>query len=446
MDFSPATLKHALSTGPADTHYWVAYSGGVDSHVLLHALTALRDSLAAAPGAVHVNHGLQAAAGKWQEHCRSVCRALAVPLVELQVDGRAVGGESPEAAARQARYSALQDWLPDGHCLLTAQHQDDQAETLLLQLLRGSGVKGLAAMPAASTFGAGHLLRPLLAVRRVDLLAYAQQHGLQWVEDPSNTDTGLDRNFLRHRILPVLRERWPATSETLARSAAHCAEAATLLGQLADSDINDVCHEQMACLSIPALQQLTPARQRNVLRSWLVQHSGGAPSAAVLSRISNDILGSRADAEPCVRFAAQEVRRYRDRLYLQRQAPVHNPAMVLDWDLRGPLLLPAAGGSLTASRESGNGIRLAAINRQVRVSYRRGGERCRPAGRQHHHSLKKLFQERGVPPWERQRIPLIYVDDRLAAVAGHWVCEPFSAAAGEPGMAIHWHRQPDQPN
>lgn len=445
MDFFPAALKPALAACPGADHCWVAYSGGVDSHVLLHALASLRPLPGMEVGAVHVNHGLQADAGHWQAHCLEVCRGLDIPCIALQVDGRAAAGESPEAAARQARYRALRAWLPPGHCLLTAQHLDDQAETLLLQLLRGSGVRGLAAMPSLVAFGEGHLLRPLLGFPRASLLAYARQHGLQWIEDPSNTDTGLDRNYLRHHILPVLRERWPAMSETLARSAGHCAEAADLLADLGTRDITALAQDNLETLSVAGLQQLPPARRRNALRHWMTLRGGTAPSTAVLSRVNNDILGGRADAEPCVRFGRHELRRYRDRLYLLPLSPEPPTDQVLEWDIDRALAVPDAGGVLTASRACGRGIRRSAVRRSVQVSFRRGGERCRPAGRRHHHALKKLLQEAGVPPWERRRLPLIYVEGRLAAVSGLWVCEPFSAAPDEAGLVIHWQRGPSSP-
>ena len=445
MDFSPAALKTALSACPGTPHYWVAFSGGVDSHVLLHALAALRPLPGVALGAVHVNHGLQADAGHWQEHCRAVCQALGLPCVDLRVDGRPAAGESPEAAARHARYEALREWLPAGHCLLTAQHQDDQAETLLLQLLRGSGVRGLAAMPPVTEFGAGHLLRPLLAFTRQSLVVYARHHDLQWIEDPSNADTGIDRNYLRHRIMPVLRERWPAASETLARSAGHCAGAADLLAVLAGQDIAALSPGGAETLPVTGLQELPPDRRRNALRHWIAARGGPLPSTADMSRVEADILDSRRDAEPCVRFGRYEIRRYRDRLYLVAQSPVPPQDRVLEWNPEVPLELPDAGGVLSAREVSGGGIRRSDTQRAVQVAFRRGGERCRPAGRRHHHVLKKLLQEQGMPPWERRRLPLIYIDDRLAAVAGLWVCEPFAAGPGEAGLEIRWQQRPQDP-
>jgi len=441
MDFPRDYLQRQLTDVPAGTRCWVAYSGGVDSHALLHALAALRPGLPFRVAAVHVNHGLQAGAGAWDEHCRAVCTGLDVPYVSLQVDGRPAAGESREAAARTARYAVLKTWLPQRHYLLTAQHQDDQAETLLLQLLRGSGVKGLASMPRLAPFGGGYLLRPLLGCAHGVLLDYAVANGLNWVDDPSNEDISLDRNFLRHRVLPLLRLRWPAMSATLSRSARHCAEAALILDDLASQDLEALAAGSKDTLPVSGLLGLCPERQRNVLRHWLMGKGGTIPSEAVLSRIVNDILGSRTDAEACVRWGACELRRYRDRLYLLPRVLRQDTPASLDWRTEKALELPQAGGVLSASCRMGSGVRVAAlVGGEVRVSWRRGGERCCPAGRRHHHALKKLFQESGIPPWERGRIPLVYIGAELAAVGDLWVCDPFNAGPDEPGLIIRWDR------
>ena len=384
--FSPDSLIQSLQSLPATPHYWVAYSGGVDSHALLHALAACRDTLPGELGAVHVNHGLHPAAADWATHCETVCRELAVPLVGLTADGRPGAGDSPEAAARAARYAALERWLPAGHGLLTAQHRDDQAETLLLQLLRGSGVQGLAAMPGVAALGAGLLLRPLLDVSRHDLQAYADDHRLRWVDDPSNLDTGLNRNFLRHRIVPELNRRWPAAAKTLARSAQHCAAAARILEQVAADDSAALQGSDANTLAQDGLLVLSPERQRNALRYWLRARCGAVPSTAVLSRILHDMTASRPDASPCVRWGGFEIRRYRGRLYLLRQTPAGKPGARLAWSLQESLQLPDAGGILHVSRAAGQGLRASAVSGPVAVAFRQGGERCQPAGRVQHPS------------------------------------------------------------
>ncbi|MGB5339450.1 MAG: tRNA lysidine(34) synthetase TilS, partial [Gammaproteobacteria bacterium] len=439
MEFSSDSLYRQLNRHPVPPQYWVAYSGGLDSHVLLHALAALRSQPGCVAGAVHVNHGLQHAAARMEAHCRSVCAALGLELVILQVDARAGSGDSPEAAARTARYRELAGWLPAGHCLLTAQHRDDQAETLLLQLLRGSGVGGLAAMPESAPFGAGRLLRPLLNYTRQALHAYADSQQLTWIEDPSNTDTAFDRNYLRREVMPALRRRWPSATAVLARSAGHCAEAAAVMDQLGAEDLQVLAGRAPGTLSLSGLAVLPVVRQRNALRYWIKAATGTAPSTAILARILSDVLASRPDAEPCIRWGGYEIRRYRDDIYLLEQRIEPRRERVLNWTLGAPLALPDAGGILSVQPEPGRGIRAEMLARSgVHVRYRQGGERCRPVGRGHHHSLKKLFQEEGIPPWERALIPLIYVEDQLAMVPGFWVCEPFQARPAETGLLISW--------
>ncbi|MGI9321112.1 MAG: tRNA lysidine(34) synthetase TilS, partial [Thiogranum sp.] len=213
---SKLTVEHLLKKLPRAREYWVAFSGGVDSHVLLHLLAEARRQLPGSLAAVHVNHQIQQQSGDWEIHCRSVCEELRVPFHLLRVQGKARAGESPEAAARTARYRALADWLPTDAVLTTAQHRDDQAETLLLQLFRGSGPRGLAAMPENSALGRGRLLRPFLETSRQAIVSYARAHRLRWIEDPSNTDTRYDRNLLRQRIMPELQQQWPGLSKVLA--------------------------------------------------------------------------------------------------------------------------------------------------------------------------------------------------------------------------------------
>ena len=438
MKFTPEFLLGKLQLQPLPAAWQVAFSGGLDSTVLLHALHTLREQLTVPVGAIHIHHGLQADADHWADHCRAVCNALEIPLTVLQVDARAASGDSPEAAARHARYTAIAGWLAPDHCLLTAQHRDDQAETLLLQLMRGAGVQGLAAMPVISALGQGSHLRPLLEMDREGLLDYARASGLAWIEDPTNAETAYDRNFLRHEILPVLRTRWPSVSASLSRSAAHAAEATALLDGLAVDNRLAVAGERDDTLSVTAVAALPPARQRNILRYWIRRQAGQAPSTAVLERVQNDMLTSREDAEPCVTWGGCQLRRYRDELFLLPAALPPQALPECAWQLQEPLALPGSG-VLSATRMLGQGLRCAAVSEAgVQVRWRVGGESCRPVGRGHRHALKKLFQEAGVPPWQRDRIPLLYVGDELAAVAGMWICEPFQAGPQEPGYRIHW--------
>jgi tRNA(Ile)-lysidine synthase len=434
MSFTPAQLLDQLAQLPPARRYWVAYSGGCDSTVLLHALATLRDELPVELRALHVNHNLHEAAPEWAAHCHAVSEALGIPLYEVNVDARASKGESPEAAARAARYHIFHEVLAAGDGLLLAHHRDDQAETLLLQLLRGSGPRGLAAMPSHRPLGAGWLGRPLLGFSRRVLCQYADAEGLQWIDDPSNFDTEFDRNFLRQHVMPLLQQRWPAGASTLARTAGLQAEAAELLHQLAEEDWQDTAGPHTGSLRIEALLQLTPERQRNLLRYWIdsVNHLP-LPDQQRLGRILIEVIPAAKDAQPCISWPGGQVRRYAGLLYLLAAdpQPVSGP---LDWDLCNDLQL-ADGRVLTVVAVSGEGLQAGLqSNKTLSVRFRQGGEMCRPVGRGHHHELKKLFQEWGVPPWERARVPLLYVGEELAAVAGYCVCEPYHAHKQQAGL------------
>ena len=431
------SLLNRLPPAPA---YWVAYSGGIDSHVLLHLLAAQRAELPGPLGAVHVNHQLQRQSGDWELHCRAVCEELEVRCHTLRVEAQPRRGESPEAAARTARYRGLTDWLPRAAVLVTAQHLDDQAETLLLQLFRGAGPRGLAAMPERARLGRGWLVRPLLDVPRAAIRAYAEQQRLRWVEDPSNTELRYDRNLLRQRVMPDLQQHWPGIARVLARAAAHQADQMELADTLATVDLGDCGLKNGRCLSLISLAELSPARQRNLLRYWITARHLSLPPRVVLERIRAEILPSRDDASPLVRWSGAEVRRFRDRLYVMAPLPDPDADACRRWDLTEPLELADAGGLLAAQPVAAGGLRSPAQGSRIEVRFRRGGETLQPAGRAHHHALRKLFQEWDVPGWERGRVPLLYIDDTLAAVAGLCVCEGFQARASQPGLALHWSR------
>ncbi len=421
----------------------VAYSGGRDSSVLLHAAVGLRrDGRIGSLRALHVDHGLHPDAPRWRAHCETTCAALGVAFTSTVVDARPRAGESPEAAAREARYAALGRWLAPGEWLLTAHHLDDQAETLLLQLLRGAGLAGLAAMPARAPFAGGWLVRPLLALGRDALAAYAARHALAWCEDPGNDAVAHDRNYLRHVVLPQLAERWPATATCLARSAAHCAEAAGLLDALAGDDLAAAGVSPGApTLPLDALLPLPAARRRLLLRHWLAALGLPPPGQRVLARIESEMLGAAADRNPCVAWPGAELRRYRATLYAQAPMPGAADRVARDWDPTGPLELP--WGTLRTRAVRGEGLdrtRLAAG--RVVVTARAGGERLRLQGRPTR-PLKKLLQEAGVPPWRRARLPLVWIDGSLAAVADLWVAADFAAAPDVPGVALEWRDAAD---
>lgn len=426
-------LFHELDLSP-QAQFRVAFSGGLDSHVLLHVLTRLRDTHSLAISAIHVHHGLQADADAWTAHCAQVCAALAVPLEVVRVRVAAMDGEGIEAAARAARYAALARLIRPGDILLTAHQQDDQAETLLLQLLRGTGVAGLAAMPAVAPFGPGRLVRPLLGFPRSALVRYAESAGLSWVEDPMNLDSRFARSFLRAEVLPLLTRRWPQAGALLARSARHAAEAAAILEEVARGDLADAVRQRRR-LAIPPLLGLTAARRRNALRHWLVESGFKPPSALHLQELERLATRASRSRHALLRWPGAEVRRYRDELFVM--TPLPRPRLFRRvWDPGAPLALPEIGCTVSAVPVRGQGLAQARLaNARIEVRSRAGGESCVLPGRGRH-VLKKLFQEAGVPPWERTRLPFVFVDDRLAAVGDLWVCEPFAAAPEEPAWRI----------
>lgn len=360
-----------------------------------------------------------------------------IPCRVIQIDARPPPGESPESWAREKRYQALRSCLHTNEMLLIAQHQDDQAETVLLQLLRGSGPRGLAAMPCCVRFGDGWLARPLLDFTRAELQDYALDQGLQWIEDESNQDIRYDRNYLRQRILPSLRQRWPQLSLTLARAAIWQQEAVEIMAEVAHRDLGSMASSVAGTLSIVALLQLSPARRRNALRQWLRDGGLTTPSTLQLQQLEQDVLLATWDARPCLTWPGTEIRRYRDALYAIPPLVAHDPTRVWQWE--PPARLDLGIGDLWGERVMGSGIGIdACVGKAMWIGFRRGGENCLLPGRRHAQSLKHLLQAAGIPPWQRDRLPLIYIDEQLAAVADLWTCAPFSAKSAEPGWRIHW--------
>jgi len=436
MAFTPAHLLQKLRELPVPRRYLIALSGGCDSIVLLHAMAAIRHEHAAELIAVHVNHGLQADAVAWAMHCNQVCRQLDIALIQVELNLKINKGNSLEAVAREARYSAIKEHMLAGDMLLTAQHQDDQAETLLLQLLRGSGPSGLAAMPQITSFATGFHARPLLAFTRKQLQEYAIEQGLVWVEDSSNQDTRFDRNYLRQEVMPLLTHRWPALARTFSRSAQHCAEAQQLIDDMAVAALKEI-EQPEGTLSLQGLVALPAPECRAVLRTWIQKEGFQLPDTQHLDRIQTEMLSAASDRNPMIAWPGSELRRYRNQLFIMPPLAPHDPKLVLDWDGQTSLRLPADLG-IIAAKQTDSGIDPEKWQgSRIEIRFRQGGERCRLIGRNHSHSLKKLLQDKGLPPWQRDRIPLIYIDNQLAAVGDLWVCEPFSTPNNQPGITLH---------
>lgn len=435
-----AARLRRLGVGRGD-RLLAAFSGGLDSTVLLHLLCALRDALGYDLEAVHVDHGLHPDSERWRAHCQARCRDWRVPCRVVRPVIARRPGQSLEAVAREARYRCLADLLGPGDAAVTAHHRDDQAETVLLMLLRGAGPAGLAAMPWEGPLGPGRLLRPLLDTPRAALRAYAESRGLGWLEDPSNADLSRARNRLRHAVLPVLRQGWPGAARALAATAGHCAEAAQLLEERAREDL-EACRTRYTglfpppwpVLSAPALAALDGARRRNLLRHWLAAAAGRPPPARLLAVLERDLLGCRPSGLGRLDWQGLALRRYRDQLVLM--PPWDGDWAERGWDLAAPLEIPEAGLRLVARRAPGGLDPARLPGGGLRVRPRRGGERLRPAGRAGRHPLKKLYQEAGIPPWERTRLPLLWAGDEPVAVAGLWVSEAFACVPPAAGLHV----------
>lgn len=454
-------ILESLYVLPEKSHYVVAYSGGVDSHVLLQCCAALNLPVRA----IHIHHGLQVVADDWVKHCQEICKQLNVELEIVYVDAKKQRRESPEESARKARYQALHHSLGDGDCLLLGQHLNDQAETLLLQLFRASGAAGLSAMPARRYFENNIQLRPLLTFSRNDIVAYAKENTLQWIDDPSNADTVFDRNFIRAEVMPLLENRWPEITDKLASAANLQANNLRVMEDMAAIDLANVTtiadqvpkfhfYSVVSLLSISKLKRLSSARLLNVLRYWISQSSVLNSSLVessvakklitrnLLEELEQSFLHTQQDTKAVISFSGYEFRKYQDNLYLlkpklssKEMAEVKSSQYI--WNPSQALLINEAGIKLECSqRSNADGLKLGLLNEVLTVRFRQGGETFHPANRRHSQRLKKLFQEENIPPWERDLIPLIYLGDELVAVAGLWYSKKHQADEKEKAWVV----------
>ncbi|SDI56030.1 tRNA(Ile)-lysidine synthase [Ferrimonas sediminum] len=408
----------------------LAYSGGIDSELLASILARLRPQFPARPFLlIHVHHGLSDHADAWAEHCQRRAELYGLPLTVARVtveQGRRI---SLEAAARSARYQALDSLLQPGDLLLTAQHKDDQAETLLLALKRGSGPLGLAGMLPSQPFAGATLLRPLLGHSRAEVELAAQELGLVHIEDDSNTDVRFDRNFLRHRILPLLTERWPGFNNAVARSAQLCGEQQSLCDEMAAEDLSRLSLAADG-LAIEGLSLLSAPRRNNLVRYWLRRHNLVMPSQVQLQQIAQFWL-AREDAQPQLKVGLHWLRRYRDGVYLV--AEDEGP------QLQTEMMIPRVRQQMSNGEHwcleaacSGERLRLPKAGEAVTIRYDLLGTlRVRPHLRSGSRPLKKVWQELGVPPWVRGRIPMLFFGEQLVAALGYWLERDALVSAGE---------------
>jgi tRNA(Ile)-lysidine synthase len=447
MRFSAELLWAVLEDNlPAGTTGLVAaLSAGLDSSCLLAALAQARPLAAAGARAlplraVHVDHGLQAASGAMRDAATALCRRFGIPLEVVRVTVDVECGASLEAAARVARYRAFAGVMQPGECLLTAHHALDQAETLLLQLLRGAGLKGLSAMPLCRPWVQGWHLRPLLDVEPGDLHEFGKSLAVEAVDDPMNRDARFDRAYLRREIWPLIEGRWPAAAASLARAAQHLGEAQASLDATSRRSVERL--RDGNALSVPGLRALSGRERLHVVRHWLKQAQVEPPSTARLDEALRQILTAKADHEPAVHWGGHALRRYRDRLFL---TPGVLPAMneALDWDVAPGSRLPLGTG-LGALRwaERVGGLDPSRLPARVSVRRRCGGETLKPGPRARTQSVQHLCQAQGVLPWLRDALPMIYAGETLIAVGDLWQDARSSVAPGTMGLGCEWEEPP----
>lgn len=410
MNRFPDTLDAQLTQAP-DGGLVVAFSGGLDSTVLLHALARQPAAIARGLRAVHVDHGLHPDSAVWADHCRRRCDALAIALNVVKVDVVSTG-DGPEAAARRARWQAFEQAVDPGNdILILAHHRDDQAETLLMRLLRGAGPAGLAAMRPLTRRDSGlHVWRPLLGTGQPALAAWAREHGLVWVEDPSNQSPRFDRNHLRHAVMPALRQRWHSLDVTLAQAAERQAEAFALEQAVAQQLLRDAATADPSQLHLPPLQSASRHARWAALRHWLAAHGAPDLGAARLQQIDNELIGAAIDATPRLHLGERVLRRYRDTIHVLAADADQPLDYRFDWDGLTPLTLPDGVGTLTIDPVPAEPLALVVTTRQ-------GGESLRLRTDGPSRPLRLLLQETGVPPWQRARAPVLWLDGEPAAFA-----------------------------
>ncbi|MCL4108950.1 UNVERIFIED_CONTAM: hypothetical protein GTU68_008145 [Idotea baltica] len=416
-----------MSTKVDAPRWWVAFSGGPDSTVLLHLIQqwCVANPLLAPPlNAIHVDHGLQAQSVDWRAHCEELCQRWGIPL---QVGLAAVvpTGLGLEAAARKARYGAFEAHLGAGEVLFMGHHLDDQVETYFLRLLRGSGMQGLSAMPANRGLGEGELCRPLLDIERQQLQAYAGAHQLVSIQDPSNDDIDIDRNYLRKEVLPLLDQRWSAYRQTVARAAEHAASSVALADEYLPIAKTRYSNLGDPGLSVQSLQLGRPHTAMLILRRWLRAGGYEMPDQSLLIEFLRQLREGGGNASPRMECADYALERYQSVVYVLPQFAMQN-ALSFDsssvcTSVSQTTEIDAVGKLSFTESTDGVGLRLDQHD-MLELRWRQGGERCRPVGKPYQQRLKKLFQEHSVPPWWRERVPLLYLDGELLAVGDLWLC------------------------
>tara|TARA_B100001123_G_scaffold90903_5_gene104578 strand:+ start:4476 stop:5837 length:1362 start_codon:yes stop_codon:yes gene_type:complete len=421
----------------------VALSGGVDSVSLLYKLCELRTHYDLSIAALHVDHQIQPESEQWTKHCQAQCDELKVPLKTIKLNVQK-SGHGQEAAARKARYDWFHSQITPADVLVIAHHMEDQIETVLLRLFRGSGLLGLGAMQEIRQFGFGWMARPLLGVPKEDIIAYARRKDLRYIEDPSNFDLHIDRNFVRHEVLPLIRLRWPSVDQTIFRSSSHLKTIQSSLDKAVQADLKMfLCLSKptllgdYGCIRIGDLIKLDQTRIVDVLRYWIRCEGLTLPSSGKMNELMRQIFGNGTIGRVGVRWKEAEFRAYRGFLYLLPVQPkLCNPA-TQHWQGVDALSIKEVGVALSVHRRRGSGIRASFIkNSSFILDWQHRTRVIRPSRSHHSRTIKNLFQESGIPSWERCRLPYVYLGDDLVCIPGLAVENAYAASGAEIGLEI----------
>ena len=416
----------------------VSLSGGVDSIVLLYALNQCLDK-GCLIRAIHINHNLAKDSQVWADFCKRTCDRIQIQIDIHSIKVKNTEGFGIEAAARKARYQKLQRSIQEGEWLMTAHHQEDQLETILLRMARGTGIEGLQGIQKQFNFGKGKILRPLLDVSKSEVLGYARKNNLDWVEDASNQETYFDRNFLRMNVIPKLKERWPAFSSSVSRLSNISNQTSTLLKELAQQDLGS--NYPIKNLDIDILKNKSNGRVVNIIRFLILKNEMTVPSMKVLNSGVNILLNPKS-VNPTMVWNNYCIKRYVDKLYFLKLSELqpNQSNKLMHWSIDEPLILDEDGSSLAAIMAIGQGLSLKKCNKNLDVQFRKGGESIRPVGHKITKKLKKLFQEDHILPWTRDKIPLLYKKNELIGVGDLWFNQNYIASEEEDGFLVNWSR------
>jgi len=428
-------INQLVENNPKNTEYLLAFSGGLDSSVLLHALAKYQRKSGLKISAIHVNHQLQDEASDWAKFCKQQCNILGlvcnIDIVTLEKNT----GDSVEALARQARYAVFAKYIKPTTCLLTAHHSDDQCETFLLQLFRGAGPKGLSAMALQKNFKQGQHARPLLSLSREQLEAYAQENAVEYIQDPSNLINSFDRNFLRNDIIPQIKARYPNVQNRVGRSVEHIANEHFVLDDLLSEKLQALLIENT--LNLTKWHSLTGNIQALLIRKWISDSSMQLPSTKILNDVLLQLKYAHGESKTKITWADVEIRVYSQRAFLLPKISDdtyknQEGSVIKDSE---EYHLPANSGSLVFKSNSNDQV-------QLTLQFRRGGEKLRLPKHKHHISLKQLCQKNRVLPWMRSRIPLLFDGEELVAIADLWLNADWLDKQEFPNFSVNWANKP----